>query len=124
MKSIILSSITLLVMISAVLVTTLFVSGSLGKIEGELKGFKPDETRLDEAKDFFCRLYSDYQNEEKLLTPIIPQAALAEIKGLFIEAIASAEAGDYAGLLSAKGRLECEIERQKEHSKFSIWNII
>ena len=124
MKSIILSVSTLVVMLGVVIATSLFVRGTLGKIENGIEKIEISEDSLELAGDEFSTLLADYHRIMPWLCAVLPDSALYEIDACFHEVVSYADAGEYASALAAKERLVVASRRARTLAEFSLSGII
>ena len=123
MKSIVISIAVMLVCLGVVILSSVYVSVTLGNLEDDAKNVKIDEESVEEAAKEYERLLERYEKNQPFLLLLLPDSALYEIEGAFTDAINYARAGEYPSALTAQGRLHAAIERMRTLSELTLKSV-
>ena len=123
MKSIIISISVMLVSLGAVILSSVYVSTTLGRLEEDAKNVEIDEANVEAAAEKYEKLLKIYEKNQPFLLLLLPDRALYEIEGAFSDAINYTKAGEYPSALTAKGRLHAAIERMRTLSELTLKSV-
>lgn len=119
MKAIIISIAVMLVSLGALILSSVYVSTTLGQLEKDAESIEMNESNVEAAADEYERLLRSYEKNQPFLLLLLPDSALYEIEGALSDVINYAVAGEYPSALTARGRLHAAIERMRTLSELT-----
>ena len=124
MKSIFLSTTTILLVVTTVMLGSIYLSGTLRDIETRLDTMLENSDKtVEERTEDISAIYSEFKRKEGLLSLMLGDALLSDIERGFLDAISYAESGNGEETLVAVTRLANDIENARKLAELSIMSV-
>lgn len=122
MKSIIISAAITIVMVIALIASSVYISITLSTMERQITEYEITDNYEEIAKDFE-RLLGEYRKKIGFLSLLLKDSLIVEIENGFLDVISYAECEDYVGVASSAARLNAGISSVRVLSEFSLRSI-
>lgn len=123
MKSIITSTLIIILMLATIIGVSLYISGALGKTEESIAKYASLESSFEDISRDFSRLRTEFLDEQPMLRLLISDDALLEVECLFGDVIAYADTENREGVATSVERLRISIAHLRGLSGLNLKSI-
>ena len=122
MKAVRIAVITLIVLLTVVILNSIYIDSTTKKIADKIKEIDTED--LDATAKELKKIYDDFKKSEKLISITVSHDDLTNIEESFADILGAAEAGIKANVITIKSRLEDALRHLGRLSGINLDSII